>query len=82
MCEWRGWFKLAGKEKMGWRFNIPVVNSKIRVEINKNIAGRLPENSRNSFVELQSQKDSKRNRPKRNFFLLNSEMLYFHYESV
>ena len=27
---------------------------------NKNIAGRLPKNSRNSFVDLQSQKDSKK----------------------
>ena len=39
-----------------------------------NTAGRLPENIRNSSVDLQSQNDS--NRPKRNFFLLK-EMLYF-----
>ena len=29
-----------------------------------NIAGRLPANSRNSFVDLQSQKDSKNRRKK------------------
>ena len=46
------------------------------------IAGRLPENRRNRFVDLQPQKDSNRNRPNKNFFLLNSEMLYFDYESV
>ena len=28
--------------------------------LQKNIAGRLPENSRNSFVDLQSQKNSKK----------------------
>ena len=31
---------------------------------NLNIAVRLPENSYNSFIDLQSQKDSKRNRKK------------------
>ena len=35
---------------------------------NANIAGGLPENSRNSFVDLQSQKDGKTNRPKIPFF--------------
>ena len=30
----------------------------------ENIAGRLPKNSRNSFVDLQSRKDGKRNRLK------------------
>ena len=38
-----------------------------------NIAGRLPENSRNSFVDLQSQNDNNRNRQK----TLSSEMLHF-----
>ena len=33
-----------------------------------NIAGRLPENSRNSFVDLQSQKNSKKDRPKNSTF--------------
>ena len=30
----------------------------------KNIAGRLPEKSSNSFVDLQSQKNIKKDRPK------------------
>ena len=34
----------------------------------KNIAGRLPENIRNSFVDLQSLKHSKRDRPKNSPF--------------
>ena len=34
----------------------------------KNIAGRSPENSRNSFVELQSQKNRKKDRPKNSSF--------------
>ena len=38
----------------------------------KKTASRLPENSRNSFVHLRSQKDSNRNRPKKLF-----QMLYF-----
>ena len=41
-----------------------------------NIAGRLPENSRNSFVDLQSQKNSK-DRPKKLVFSLKAEMLNF-----
>ena len=44
---------------------------KLKNTINKftkpNIAGRLPENSRNSFVDLQSQK-KKQDRPKKQFF--------------
>ena len=42
-----------------------------------NIAGRLPENSRNSFVDLQSQKNIKRDRPKKFVFSLKADMLYF-----
>ena len=41
-----------------------------------NIAGRLPENSRNSFVNLQSQKKAKK-RPKKFVFSLKAEMLNF-----
>ena len=40
------------------------------------LAGRLSENSRSSFVYLQSQKD-KRNRPKNKFFKFKAEMLDF-----
>ena len=42
--------------------------------IKLNIAGRLPESSRNSVVNGQSQKDSKRKT--KTPFLLNAEMLY------
>ena len=44
---------------------------------NLNIAGRLPENSRNSFIDQQSQKTSKKNRPKKFVFSLKADMLYF-----
>ena len=51
-------------------------NFTVEQKLNKmNIAGRMPEIIRNSFVDLQSQNVSKRNRQK-NFFLLNA-MLYF-----
>ena len=40
----------------------------------RNIAGRLPENSRNSFVDLQSQKDSKKDGPKIFVFSLKADM--------
>ena len=36
----------------------------------------LPENSRSGIVDLQSQKDSTRNRSK-NYFLLNAQILHF-----
>ena len=39
----------------------------------KNIACRLPENSQNSFVDLQFQKDIKKNRPKKKL----DEIIYF-----
>ena len=41
-----------------------------------NIAGRLPENSPNSFVDLQSQKTVKRT-TKKIVFSLKADMLYF-----
>ena len=47
-----------------------------------NIAGKLPENSRNSFVDLQTQKNSKRGRPKKFVFSLKADMLYFDLKSV
>ena len=40
----------------------------IRIIYFENIAGRLPENSRNSLVDLQSQKNSKKDRPKNSSF--------------
>ena len=40
-----------------------------------NIAGRLPENSRNSFVDLQSQKTVKKT--KKIVFSLKTDLLYF-----
>ena len=42
----------------------------------KNIVGRLPENSRNSFVDLRSQKNGKR-LTKKFVFSLTADMLYF-----
>ena len=43
----------------------------------ENMAGRLPENSRNRFVDLQSQKNSKKDEPKKKVFSLKADMLYF-----
>ena len=48
----------------------------------QDIAGTLPENSRNSFVDLKSQKNSKKDRPKKVLFSLKADMLYFEYKSV
>ena len=39
--------------------------SKLNVLKKQNIAGRVPENSRHSFVDLQSHKNSKNDRPKK-----------------
>ena len=44
--------------------------------VTKNIIGRLPENSRNSFIDLQSQKNGKR-LTKKFVFSLKADMLYF-----
>ena len=43
----------------------------------KNIAGRLPENSRNRFEDRQSKKNSKKDRPKKFVFSLKADLLYF-----
>ena len=43
----------------------------------QNIAGRLPENSCNRFVDRQSQKNSKKDRPKKFVFSLKADLLYF-----
>ena len=42
----------------------------------KNIARRLPENSRNRFVDRQS-KNRKKDRPKKFVFSLKADLLYF-----
>ena len=42
-----------------------------------NIAGRLPENRRNRFVDRQSKKNSKEDRPKKFVFSLKADLLYF-----
>ena len=42
-----------------------------------NIAGRLPENSRNRPVDRQSKKNSKKDRPKKFVFSLKADLLYF-----
>ena len=43
----------------------------------KNIAGRLPENSRNRFVDRPSKKNSKKDRPKKFAFSLKADLLYY-----
>ena len=43
----------------------------------ENIAGRLPEIIRNRFVDRQSKKNSKKNRPKKIVFSLKADLLYF-----
>ena len=48
----------------------------------KNIAGRLPDNSRNRFVDRQSKKNSKKDRPKKIIFSLKADLLYFDLKSV
>ena len=40
----------------------------VKQKICINIAGRLPENSRNRFVDRQSKKNSKKDRPKNSSF--------------
>ena len=47
-----------------------------------NIAGRLPENSRNRFVDRQSKKNSKKDRPKKFVFSLKADLLYLDQKSV
>ena len=49
-----------------------VMNNRASQRKHNNIAGRSPDNNHNSFVDLQSENDSKRNRPKRDVFLLNA----------
>ena len=45
--------------------------------IKRNIADRLPENSRNRFVDRQSKKNSKKDRPNTFVFSLKADLLYF-----
>ena len=48
-----------------------------------NIAGRLPENSRNSFVDLQSRKNQYKKTDQKKFvFSLKADMLYYDLKSV
>ena len=47
----------------------------------QNIAGRLPENSRNRLVDRQSKKTVKKT-PKKFAFSLKADLLYFDYKSV
>ena len=42
-----------------------------------NIAGRFPENSRSSFVDLQSQKKTVKKTDQKIIFSLKADMLYF-----
>ena len=54
----------------------------MRAAINKNIAGRLPENSRNRFVDRQSKKTVKNTDQKKFVFSLKTDLLYFDLKSV
>ena len=49
---------------------------------NQNIAGSLPENGRNRFVDLQSQEVKKTDQNRNLSFSLRAEMVFFDYESV
>ena len=67
---------------MDWENNLetnPFKQIENSANIN-NIAGRLPENSRNSFVDLQSQKNSKKKQTKK--FRLFIEGWYFIFVQV
>ena len=48
----------------------------------QNIAGSLPENGRNRFVDLQSQEVKQTDQERNLSFSLRAEMVYFDYESV
>ena len=48
----------------------------------QNIAGSLPENGRNRFVDLQSQEVKKTDQKRNLSFSLRAEVVYFDYESV
>ena len=52
-------------------------NVKVVTYTKRNIAGRLPENSRNTFVDRQSKKEVKKDRPKKFVFSLRADLLYF-----
>ena len=41
------------------------------------IAGRLPENSRNSFLDLQSRKNSKKDKPKNSLFFEGWDVIFW-----
>ena len=69
--------KLPKTQKNEARSNLNVLTGGIiyqLLNINKNIAGRLPENSRNSFADLQSQK---KQQTKKFVFSLKADLLYF-----
>ena len=53
----------------------PIIAPAITVRLLK--AGRLPENSRNRFVDRKSKKNSKKDRPKKFVFSLKADLLYF-----
>ena len=42
----------------------------------ENIAGRLPENSHNRFVDRQSKKNSKKDRPKKFVLSLKADLFF------
>ena len=74
----RSSIKSAWPEKIHWPLRIEWLKNDRKIY---NIADRLPEDSRNSFVDLHSQ-NSKKDRPKKSVFSLKADMLYFDWKSV
>ena len=68
---------LAGRYIHRRELRLVSLESFSSVEYGINIAGRLPENSRNRFVDRQSKKNSKRDRPKKLVFSLKADLLCF-----
>ena len=66
----------SNKKKLGLESTMNGLKT-LRKNPIQNIAGRLPENSRNSFVDLRSQKKNSKDRPKKFVFSLIADMLNF-----
>ena len=64
-----------GLVRLAYERGISDSRKKARSPNYKNIAGRSPENSRNSFVDLQSQKTVKR-QTKKKFLFIKSDAIF------
>ena len=68
----------SGKHFASIKESISNLKKLFLVQLITNVSGRLPENSRNSFVDLQSQKNRQtKDRQKKFVFSLKNDMLYF-----